>query len=263
MTNTPVLVTGGTGTLGRHVVPLLRAAGRDVRVLSRHGGAAADGASEAADGVTYVRCDLLGDATGLADALEGVDTVLHLAGGPKGDDAATRTLVAAARRAGVRHLVYISVIGADRIPLGYFRAKHVAEEAVADSGVPYTILRAAQFHDLALTVVEKMAKLPLVPVPGGVRWQPVDAREVAARLVELALNEPAGLVPDLAGPEVYAMGELTRGYLRALGRTRPHLPVRVPGKVGRAYRSGANLTLAGAEQGHRTWEDFLAERLAS
>ncbi|MFF0415178.1 SDR family oxidoreductase [Kitasatospora sp. NPDC004745] len=254
------MVTGGTGTLGRRVVPLLRAAGREVRVLSRHD-------REPADGVTYVRCDLLGDpaaaAAGLDEALAGVHTVLHLAGGPKGDDAATRVLVEAARRAGVGHLVYISVIAADRIPLGYFRAKHAAEEAVAGSGLPYTVLRAAQFHDLAFTVVEKMAKLPLVPAPGGVRWQPVDVREVAARLVELALDAPAGMVPDLAGPTVYEMGELTRGYLEAQGRSRRHLRLRVPGRLGRAYRAGDNLTLAGAELGHRTWEAYLAERLAA
>ncbi len=257
MTNNPVLVTGGTGTLGKQVVPLLRAAGRPVRVLSRQ-------ERTGADGVAYVRGDLLGDpaeaAARLDEALAGVHTVLHLAGGPKGDDDATRLLVAAAQRAGVRHLLYISVIGADRIPLGYFRAKHAAEEAVAGSGLPYTILRAAQFHDLAFTVVEKMAKLPVVPAPGGVRWQPVDVREVAARLVELALDEPAGMVPDLAGPAVYEMGELTRRYLACLLYTKRQ---RVPGKVGRAYRAGENLTLAGAELGRRTWEEFLAERLAA
>ncbi|MEU1288366.1 NAD(P)H-binding protein [Kitasatospora sp. NPDC005856] len=259
MTKDTVLVTGGTGTLGRQVVPLLRAAGLPVRVLSRQG-------RPDADGVTYALGDLLGDpataAGRLDEALAGVGTVLHLAGGPKGDDVATRLLVAAARRAGVRHLVYISVIGADRLPLGYFRAKHAAERAVADSGLPYTILRAAQFHDLAFTVAGKMAGLPLVPAPGGVRWQPVDVREVAARLVELTLGEPAGAVPDLAGPTVYEMAELTRGYLAARGRRRPHLPLRVPGKVGRAYRAGENLAPAGAEHGRRTWEEYLAERLA-
>ncbi|MEU5429049.1 NAD(P)H-binding protein [Streptomyces olivoreticuli] len=252
MTST-ILVTGGTGTLGGHVVPLLRAAGRDVRVLSRHD-------RESADGIEYVTGDLL-EGEGIEDAVAGAGTVLHLAGGPKGDDEATRNLVRAASRAGVRHLVYISVIGADRIPLGYFRSKLGAEQAVAGSGLPWTTLRAAQFHDLALTVAGKMAKMPVVPAPGGLRWQPVDAREVAARLVELALGEPAGLVPDLAGPKVYELAELTRGYLRACGRSRLTLPVRMPGKVGRAYRAGENLSLEGAAVGERTWEDFLAERL--
>ncbi|MFF7730565.1 SDR family oxidoreductase [Streptomyces sp. NPDC008001] len=254
-TTSPVLVTGGTGTLGRLVVPLLREAGRTVRVLSRRGGASTD------DGIEHVAADLL-KGGGLAAALDGVETVLHLAGGPKGDDEATRNLVEAARRAGVQHLVYISVIGADKLPLGYFRAKLGAEQAVSESGIPWTTLRAAQFHDLALTVVEKMAKLPVVPAPGGLRWQPVDARDVAARLVELALDRPAGLVPDLAGPKVYGLDELSRGYLQARGKHRLMLPVRMPGKVGRAYRAGENLTLEGASVGQRTWEDFLAERVA-
>ncbi|MEW1616216.1 MULTISPECIES: SDR family oxidoreductase [unclassified Streptomyces] len=255
MTTATILVTGGTGTLGSHVLPLLVRAGRTVRVLSRN-------PRENTDGVEYVACDLL-KGEGLDAALEGVATVLHLAGGPKGDDVATRNLVAAAQRAGtVRHLVYISVIGSDTVPLGYFKAKFDSEQAIADSGLAFTTLRAAQFHDLALKVVEKMAKMPVVPSPGGLRWQPVDSREVAARLVELTLAAPTGRVPDLAGPAVYSLGELARGYLGARGKRRPLLPVRVPGKVGKAYRDGDNLVLEGATVGARSWEDFLAERVA-
>ncbi len=249
----PILVTGGTGTLGRLVVPLLRDAGGTVRVLSRQ-------SREPADGIEYVRGDLL-KGEGIEAAVDGAGTVLHLAGGPKGDDEATRNLMRAASRADVRHLVYVSVIGADRVPLSWFTSKLDAERAVTDSGVPWTTLRAAQFHDLVLTVVQKMAKLPVVPVPGGLRFQPVDSREVAARLVELTLAEPAGLVPDLAGPKVYGMADLSRGYLEALGRRRLMMPVRMPGKAGRAYRAGENLTLEGASVGKRTWEAFLAERV--
>jgi uncharacterized protein YbjT (DUF2867 family) len=249
----PILLTGGTGTLGRLVVPLLRDAGYDVRVLSRH-------SHEPGDGVEYVTGDLL-EGEGIEPAVDGAELILHLAGGPKGDEEATRNLVRAASRAGVQHLVYISVIGADRVPLGYFRSKLGAERAVADSGVPWTTLRAAQFHDLVLTVVQKMAKLPVVPVPGGLRFQPVDSGEVAARLVELTLGKPAGLVPDLAGPKVYGMAELVRGYLQARGKRRLMMPIRMPGKAGRAYRAGENLSREGASVGRRTWEDFLAERL--
>jgi uncharacterized protein YbjT (DUF2867 family) len=249
----PVLVTGGTGTLGRLVVPLLREAGYPVRVLSRH-------AHEPGDGVEYVTADLM-RGEGIDRAVDGVATVLHLAGGPKGDDVTTANLMRAVSLADVRHVVYISIIGADRVPIVYLRRKLAAERIVADSGVPWTTLRAAQFHDLALTVVRAMAKLPVMPVPGGVRLQPVDAGEVAQRLVELALGAPAGLVPDLAGPRVYRLDELARGYLRAAGKRRPMVRVRIPGKVGRAYRAGDNLTLDGATVGKRTWEEFLAERV--
>jgi len=252
-TASPILVTGGTGLLGSQVVPLLRESGRPIRVITRQ-------SRESADGVEYVTGDLLKDE-GLAPAVAGVDTILHLAGASKGDDKATENLVRAASAAGVRHIVYISVIGADRVPLGYFRSKFGAERAVSGSGIPWTTLRAAQFHDLVLTVMRSMTKMPVVPAPGGVRFQSVDSGEVAARLVELTLSAPAGLVPDLAGPKVYEMKELLRGYLTATGKHRLIMPMRFPGKAGKAYRNGDNLSLDGAT-GKRTWEDFLAAKLA-
>lgn len=254
MTST-ILVTGGTGRLGRLVTPLLQDAGHTPRVLSRRH-------HEPVAGIEYVTGDLLaGD--GLEAAVAGAEIVLHLAGGPnaKGDDEATGNLVRAAREAGVRHLVYISVVGADRVPLGYLRSKLGGERAVADSGLPWTTVRVAQVHELVLTMLRAMAKLPVIPAPGGLRLEPVDSGEVAARLAELTLGEPSGLVPDLAGPEVYGMAELIRGYLRAHGKRRPLLPVRIPGKAGRAYRAGENLSGPDAVTGKRTWDDFLAERL--
>lgn len=245
-----ILVTGGTGLLGSQVVPLLRQAGQQIRVLSRHD-------REPGDGVEYVTVDLLtGD--GLDDALTGIRTVLHLAGGPKSDDVSTRNLVQAAQRAGtVEHLVLISVIGADAVPVGYFARKAEAERIVADSGIPYTILRAAQFHDLTLKTLRAMAKAPFLLAPGGIRWQPVASHEVAARLAELTLGDPAGRVPDLAGPRIYTLEELQRSYLSAMGKHRMRLPIRVPGKTGKAYRTGANLALDG-RTGTETWEQFLA-----
>jgi uncharacterized protein YbjT (DUF2867 family) len=254
----PILVTGGTGTLGRLVVPLLRGAGLPVRVLSRH-------AHPAGDGVEYVAGDLA-TGEGIDAAVAGVDTILHCAGSPKGDQIKAKTLVRAAKRAGDPHLVYISVVGADRIPVvsridrnmfGYFAAKRAAEVVVAESGLRWTTLRATQFHELTLTVIRQLAKLPVVPVPA-VRFQPIDGGEVAARLVELCLDQPAGLVPDLAGPRIYGMDELVRSYLRATNRHRLILPMRLPGGAYRAVRAGANLAPDRAV-GHRTWEEFLSD----
>jgi uncharacterized protein YbjT (DUF2867 family) len=257
----PILVTGGTGTLGRHVVRRLREAGRDVRVLSRRGGAPAEG-------VAHVTADLV-SGEGIDAAVAGVETVMHLAGGPKGDDISTRNLVGAAKAAGVAHIVYISVIGADRTPVvsgidramfGYVAAKRESERIIAESGVPFTILRASQFHDLMLTMAEQMGKLPVVPVPAGMKAQPIETAEVADRLVELALGAPAGRVPDIAGPRVYPLGELIGGYLKATGKRRPMLKLPMPGRAARAFREGANLAPDRAV-GKRTWEAFLAERV--
>ena len=187
-----ILVTGGTGTLGRLVVPRLRDAGGKVRVLSRR-------SREAAEGVEFVAGDL-DTGEGIDAAVAGAEIIVHCAGAQKGDGDKARTLVRAASRGGAPHLVNISVVGADRIPLasgidramfGYFGSKLDAERVVADSGLPWTTLRATQFYDLVLMVARQMARLPVIPVPSGVSFQPVDAGEVAARLTELALGPPA------------------------------------------------------------------------
>jgi uncharacterized protein YbjT (DUF2867 family) len=258
----PILVTGGTGTLGRLVVTRLQDAGHDVRVLSRT-------RHDSRDGIEFVTGDLA-TGEGIEGAVEGSGIIVHCAGTNKGDGDKARHLVRAASRAGAPHLVYISVVGADRIPVvsgidramfGYFGSKRAAERTVADSGLPWTTLRAAQFYDLTFTTVRQMARLPVIPVPTGFRFQPVDTGEVADRLVELALGTPAGLVPDLGGPRLYQMAELVRGYLRATGTHRPIIPVRLPGKAAAAVRAGANLSPDRAV-GRRTWEDFLAGRVS-
>ncbi|HEX6799013.1 MAG TPA: NAD(P)H-binding protein [Ktedonobacterales bacterium] len=264
---TIALVTGGTGTLGSRVVPHLRDAGLTVRVLSRH-------PRQDADGITFVTGDLT-TGEGVAAAVEGAEIIVHCAGSNKGDDEKTRNLLRAASRAGdgagvrLRHLVYISVVGADRVPVessldramfGYFASKLAAERVVAESGLPWTTLRATQFYDLLLLVTRQMAKLPVIPLPSGFRFQPVDAGEVAARLAELALGTPQGLAPDFGGPAVYSTAELLRGYLQAVGKRRPIAPLWLPGKAARAVRAGANLAPEHAV-GQRTWEEFLAERV--
>jgi uncharacterized protein YbjT (DUF2867 family) len=219
------------------------------------------------DGIEYVTGDLAANQ-GIAQAVAGAGIIVHCAGTTRGDEDKTRNLVRAAAQAGTPHLVNISVVGADRVPVtsgldramfGYYASKLACERVVAESGLPWTTLRATQFYDLILQIAAPLARLPVIPVPSGVRFQPVDADEVAARFAELALGPPAGLVPDLAGPKVYPMADLIRGYLRAYGKRRPLVPVPLPGRAARAFRDGANLAPDRAV-GQRTWEDFLAAK---
>jgi uncharacterized protein YbjT (DUF2867 family) len=256
---TSILVTGGTGTLGRPVAQRLRDAGASVTVLSRHRG-------ETAEGIRWMAGDLT-TGEGIEAAVRGAEVIVHSAGSSKGDEQKTRTLVRAARDA--RHVVLISVVGADRIPqvsaidrafFGYFGMKLATEHVVEQSGLGWTTLRATQFYDLILMVARALARLPVIPVPAGSRFQPVDATDVAERMAELALGEPSGLVPDLAGPKIYTAAELVRSYLSAVGNRRPLVPVHIPGQAAKAVRAGANLAPDRAV-GKRTWQQFLADRI--
>ncbi|MFF6786752.1 NAD(P)H-binding protein [Streptomyces sp. NPDC012510] len=243
---TTILVTGGTGVLGRLVTERLRADGHDVRVLSRH--------SE-----PYA-VDLVVGGAGLESAVAGVDTIVHCMTSPRGgDERATENLIAAARRAGVAHLVHISIVGVDRVPLRYYRSKLAVERMVEESGLGWTILRATQFHDLLVLVFQVLSKSPVMLVPAGIGDQPIAAGEVADRLAELAAGAPAGRVEDMGGPEILPLPELARAYLAATGRRRPLLNVPLFGAAYRGFRAGGHLTPERAV-GTRTFENHLAER---
>ncbi|GGQ01719.1 nucleotide-diphosphate-sugar epimerase [Streptomyces griseomycini] len=242
---TTILVTGGTGTLGRLVTERLRADGHEVRVLSRHSRPYA--------------VDLREGGSALDTALAGVKTVVHCATSPRGDERAAANLIAAARRAGVAHLVYISIVGVDRVPFGYYKSKLAVERLIEESGLGWTVLRTTQFHDLLLTVFRSLAKVPVLLLPARVKDQPVDAAEVAERLAELARGGPAGRVADMGGPEVRTFESLARAYLQATGRRRAVVKVPLRGAAYRAFRGGGHLAPERAV-GKRTFDEFLAER---
>ncbi|MDJ0380953.1 NAD(P)H-binding protein [Streptomyces sp. G-G2] len=238
-----ILVTGGTGNLGSLVAGRLRAAAHEVRVLSRH---APDHPVDLLTGL------------GLDAAMAGADTVVHCASSPRGgDDRAAAHLIAAARRAGVGHLVYISIVGVDVVPLPYYGVKLAVEEMLTESGLGVTILRTTQFHDLVAQALGAVAKLPVMLLPAGVSGQPIAVEEVADRLAELAAAPPAGRVPDIGGPEVLTFEDAARAYLAATGRRRVLLPVPLAGKAYAGFRRGGHLSPANAV-GRGTFAQFLA-----
>ncbi|TDD96073.1 SDR family oxidoreductase [Actinomadura rubrisoli] len=253
-----ILVTGASGTLGRPLVRRLAGDGADVHALSR-------GARAPEKGVTWHQGDLR-TGGGVDAAVAGAETIVHCASDPrhpKSDLPATRGLVEAARRQGAPHLVYISIVGVDRIPYGYYKTKHAVERLIEESGLPYTILRTTQFHTLPAMVLDVLAKVPgVMPLPTGLRCQPIDAGEVAERLAELALAAgPARRVEDMGGPEVLTLEEMARSYLRATGRRRARLPVPLAGSAARGFRAGHHLARDHAV-GKRTWQQFLDEERA-
>ncbi|MBF6163546.1 NAD(P)H-binding protein [Streptomyces gardneri] len=241
-----ILVTGGTGALGRLVVARLREADHEVRVLSRRSGAG-----------THIG-DLRSGA-GVAAAVAGTEVVVHAASDSRRmgqpDIAQTENLLRAAR--GVRHLLYVSIVGIDDIPFRYYRNKVTCERAIIDSGVPHTILRATQFHELLGAVLQTVEGWPVAPLPSSFRFQPVAAADVAGRIAELAESGPLGRAPDFGGPEVLTMAQLAQVWRDARRRPRRIVALPVPGRVGRAFRAGVN-TCPDHPDGEQTWAEFVA-----
>jgi uncharacterized protein YbjT (DUF2867 family) len=250
-----VLVTGGTGTLGRHVVMLLRQSGHRARILSRNPRGHVDA----------VRGDLATGAN-LAKAVDGMDAIVHAASAAREplkinavDVEGTRRLIAAARAAGVRHLVYVSIVGVDRVRYRYYAAKLRAENVVREDAVPWSVLRATQFHGFVAAMLRTFARLPaVVAVP--VRWhlQPVDAGEVARRVVDAALGEPSRLVSEFGGPEVCELGQLAQMWMVARHDRRRLVNLPLPLRANAEVEAG-NLTCPDHRDGAVTFQQFLDE----
>lgn len=242
-----IAVAGGTGTVGRHVVDVARERGHEVVVLAR------------STGVDLVSGD------GLADALAGVDAVIDTANIASIDREAaerfftttSRTLLDAEARAGVRHHVLLSIVGIDDVPYGYYEAKLAQERVVEQGAVPWTILRATQFHEFAGQMAGRL-RIAGVQLAPRMRTQPIAAREVAEHLVELAERPAAGRAGELAGPREEQLAEMVRRLVRAEGRRGPVLRVSLPMRGMAEMRRGAVLPGPGAVIGRQSFDEWLA-----
>ena len=198
---------------------------------------------------------------GVSAALAGVESVIHAASDPRRPNAVdvngTQRLVEAAHAANIGHFVYVSIVGIDRIPLGYYKCKLAAEGIVATSDLPYSILRATQFHTFVNMLLTNAARVPLViPIPTTMRIQSVAPTDTAERLLRCLENGPGQRLPDFGGPEVMTLGEAAEQWrtARALRKRVMHLPV--PGKVAAAFRAGENTVHEGAH-GTIGWQEWL------
>lgn len=240
------LVTGSTGQLGKPTLAALTAAGHDARGLTHRGG------------IDAVAADLsTGD--GVDEALAGIDTVVHLATtNGKKDLLLAENLADAAVRAKVTHLVLVSIVGIDEIPLSFYKQRVRIEEILSASGIPLTVQRATQFHSLLDSMFSAQRYLPVVIAPS-VRFQPIAVDEVATKLAELAVGSPRGRVPDIGGPAQRTMKDLHAAWRAATGGKRPAVGLRLPGKLFAAYDAGVNL-VEGPAYGRSTFEAYLADK---
>lgn len=243
-----IAVVGATGTAGRPIAAELERRGHEVRRLSR--------------GSETHPVDLL-TGEGLDDALEGCDAVVD-ASNAAGRTSKTRALLvhggqrllAAEARAGVSHHICLSIVGIDRVPIGYYGVKQEQEETVRDAGVPWTILRATQFHQLidwAFSSLARARVLPRISAP----LQPIDPVEVAAAAAEIAAGEPLNDTTTIAGPRIEPVADLARTWKAARGKRAFLMPVPLVGKAGAGLRAGGLTDRSPDHRGTTTFEDWL------
>ena len=251
-----VLVTGGTGALGREVVIDLRGSGHRVRVLSRKSGTGAD----------WVQGNLATGA-GLERAVADMDAIVHAASAAAQpwrlratDVGGTRRLLDAARRAHVKHVVYVSIAGMEGVAFAYYTQKLAAEKIVREGIVPWSILRATQFHTLMEAFLRAFCKLPrLAAVPFAWQFQPVDTRDVAARLTDVVTGEPAGALPDFGGPEIRTLQSLAESWLKARRLSKRLVNLELPLEFSRQFAEG-RLLVPAHKDGKTTFEQYLVRK---
>lgn len=252
-----VLVTGATGRLGPLVADAAEAAGHEVRRLSSGVGRAG---GTGGSGTGMLHGDLR-TGEGLTAALEGVEALVHAATAPLADPwqvdvAGSRRLVEAVDRSSLRHLLYVSIVGVDRIPYGYYRAKFAAEQVLRASGLPVTVLRVTQFHAFVDDLLRQAHRGLLLPVPSGWRLQPVAVEEVTRHVTGLLAGSPLPGVSELAGPEVLDSVTLARTWSAAQPRPPRAVALHVPGRLGAAFRRGDAVPASGA-RGTVTYAEHL------
>lgn len=242
-----IAIAGGTGVVGTHVARIAQDRGHAVRTLSRGNGV------DVRSGV------------GLDGALSGADALIDVLNITTLNEkqatdffrATTAALLAAEARAGVAHHIALSIVGVDRAPHGYYGAKLAQEKEISAGAVPWTVLRATQFHEFAAQMYARTSFGPLHPVVR-MRTQPVAVAEVAARLVELAEGSAQGAARELAGPREEDLAEMMRAWARHTGRGgwMPRIPM--PGELGRAMRDGRLLPGPDTQRGSETFAQWLS-----
>ena len=248
-----VLVTGGTGILGRHVVQRLRQQGHRARIFSR----------QPRGHVDAVQGDLKTGAN-LGKALKGMDAIVHAATEARrslrsrGDVKGTRNLMKAAKQHNIKHVVYVSIVGIDGVPYPYYRTKVACEQIVKQGDVPWSILRATQFHDQMERLLHGFSRVPgVTAIPFAWKYQPVDAKEVAARLVEVVLGDPKAMLEDFGGPEVRDFKSIAEAWLVARKDNRRLIDLPMPFKFSKQFADGVLTTEHKA--GKLDFDGYLAE----
>jgi uncharacterized protein YbjT (DUF2867 family) len=253
-----ILVTGGTGALGTDLVKRLSQTSHTIRITSRK-------PKPADTKFEWAQVDFE-TQTDFSEAVRDVDTIVHCASSSvrntyQSDVIGTQNLLASVKKASIKNFIFISIVGIDRIPFGYYKHKLAIEKLIQESGVPYTINRIAQFHGFIDMLLGFERKLPVLVVPTQWQAQTIDTRDVAQYLMPFIENAPTGRIDNVAGPQVMRVGEMARMWRDVQGMHRPIVQMPTLGAVAHGFGQGYN-TAPDKAYGSMTWADYLQEKYA-
>jgi uncharacterized protein YbjT (DUF2867 family) len=250
-----ILITGGTGTLGRAIIKQLAGLGT-INIISSRDNA------EITAPANIIKADLT-DADSLKQVVSKANVIIHCASNPTNafavDLEGTRNLLNCINTTALKHFIYISIAGVDKSQFPYYVVKRRVEQLVEAAGIPFTILRATQFHDFVLyRMIKSFETDGVLTIPQGLKFQSVDITEVAAKVKELTLTTPTNDVITFAGPQIQTIEEMAATYLNISGHPGPLKTEKMEGERFDMLRSGINLCPDKAF-GKITWNVFLTK----
>ncbi|WP_164972797.1 SDR family oxidoreductase [Lacibacter luteus] len=245
-----ILITGGTGTLGKSLSALLSSQNIPHMIGSRNAESGKD---------HNVTMDLLQNKA-VKEAVEGKQVIFHLATDLKKDALLTQNLLQAIGTNRNIHLVYISIVGIDKVPFAYYKQKLASENAIKASGIPFTILRATQFHEFIHQIITTFLKFPVGLLPKKIISQPIDASIVAAELYRLSKEEPVGKTIEIGGAEALTLEEMANEWMEQSGKKKLIFNLPIWGELGRTFCNGS-LTTANSVKHSKSWRQWLAQHL--
>ena len=255
-----ILITGGTGKLGQEVSKQLIQKGFEVNILS-------SGKNPDIPYYTKIYTGDLIDSISLNDAVSDSDIIIHCASNPRNsktvDVEGTKNLLEIANLKQIQHFIYISIVGVDKSTFPYYQSKFEVEKMIQQSNIPWSILRATQFHDMILErFIKPFEEQGSLKIPQKMRFQSISIEDVTEKLVSLTKESPTNTVEIIAGPEIYTIGEMAQMYLEVSGRTGKIEPSLYGQEIHELFRSGVNLC-NDCKTGKTTWKDFLVQKTSN
>ncbi|KOS07398.1 hypothetical protein AM493_16125 [Flavobacterium akiainvivens] len=244
-----ILITGGTGNLGKGLTQILNQKGLQYAVASR---------SNNENAPNKVVADLMANK-GVAQAVKGRSIIFHLATDLKKDTLLTQNLLQTIGSNKNVHLIYISIVGIDKTPFNYYQQKLASEELIKASGVPYTILRATQFHDFIDYIFTSLLKYRIGLLPKKVMAQPIAVDAVANALYEISLQPAESKTYEIGGLKAYTFNEMAKEWMRKTGKKKFIINLPLFGKLAKAFNGGALLTHT-IDATSKSWQDYLNQK---